>query len=396
MDDWTELSLGQTGLVVTGKTPSKDNPEDWGFEMPFVTPSDYGSYRKKAYGSSRMLSVIGLRRLSGKILPQHSVMVTCIGSDMGKVAMNAIPVIANQQINAIVPNKAVVDPDFLYYQLVNMHEILRAYGGDGTAVPIVNKGDFSNIKAKFPEPVEQKVIAEILSSLDDKIDLLHRQNKTLESLAETLFRHWFIDGAQDGWERKGLLEVVELVGGGTPKTSNIDYWEGDIPWLSGGDIAAAHKSFVASSIKAISTDGLQNSSAKLLPQFATVISARGTVGKYCMLAKPMTYSQSNYGILPRDNHSFCFSYLLINHVVDELQSAAYGSVFDTITTTTFADIKLKLPNTATISDFETKISPYFQKKLECINQIAVLERVRDTLLPKLMSGEIRVEYQEAS
>ncbi|MCD2450136.1 restriction endonuclease subunit S [Methylicorpusculum oleiharenae] len=130
-------------------------------------------------------------------------------------------------------------------------------------------------------------------------------------MAEKLFRQWFIEEAKEGWEEMSLLDVVELIGGGTPKTSTPEYWDGEIPWLSGGDIASSHKSFVISSEKTITEDGLNNSSAKLLPKFATVISARGTVGKYALLSKPMTYSESNYGVLPKvDNCYFLHIYLL--------------------------------------------------------------------------------------
>lgn len=237
---------------------------------------------------------------------------------------------------------------------------------------------------------EQKAIASVLSSLDDKIDLLHRQNKTLEAMAETLFRQWFVEEAREDWEEKSLLDVIQLIGGGTPKTSIPEYWDGDIPWLTGGDIASNHKSFVNHSAKSITELGLNKSSAKLFPQYATVISARGTVGKYCMLAKPMAFSQSNYGILPNIPGCFLFTYLIVSHLVDELQSSAYGSVFDTITTNTFKEINFSLPGENDIQQFEQNISPYFDKILLNTNQIHTLEKLRDTLLPKLMSGEVRV------
>ncbi len=230
----------------------------------------------------------------------------------------------------------------------------------------------------------------MLSSLDDKIDLLHRQNKTLEALAETLFRQWFVEEAQEDWEECGLLDVIQLVGGGTPKTSMLEYWDGDIPWLAGGDITANHKSFINNTEKKITEAGLNNSSAKLLPKYATVISARGTVGKYCLLAKSMAFSQSNYGVLPNIEGCFFFSYLLINHVVGELQSSAYGSVFDTITTNTFKDIKIPLPEKTVIARFEKEVTPNFRKILINKEQIRTFETLRDTLLPKLMSGDVRV------
>ena len=184
-----------------------------------------------------------------------------------------------------------------------------------------------------------------------------------------------------------------IVGGGTPKTSIPEYWDGDIPWLAGGDIASNHKSFVNHSVKSITELGLNKSSAKLLPQYASVISARGTVGKYCILAKPMAFSQSNYGILPNVSECFFFTYLIVNHVVKELQSSAYGSVFDTITTKTFKEIDISLPEETEILQFEQEVSAYFNKIFLNTTQIRTLGKLRDTLLPKLMSGEVLVEYQ---
>ncbi|MDP8321642.1 MAG: restriction endonuclease subunit S [Candidatus Stygibacter australis] len=210
MSEWKEVVIRDLGTVITGKTPSKNNPKDWGDEMPFITPSDYGSYGKVALTSKRKLSKDGIERFYDKVLPKNSVLVTCIGSDMGKIVMNGVEVVTNQQINSIVPDLDKITPDYLYYLLVSLYKTLRIYGGDGTAVPIVNKGNFEKIDAIIPIITEQKAIAEVLSSLDDKIDLLHRQNKTLEAMAETLFRQWFIEEADDEWELTNLGEVVEI------------------------------------------------------------------------------------------------------------------------------------------------------------------------------------------
>ena len=192
MSEWKEYKLGELGTVITGKTPSSRNPEDWGEGMLFITPSDYRNYRKYANDSERKLSTIGIERLKTKVLPPKSVLVTCIGSDMGKVVMNDAHCITNQQINAIIPHTNI-DNDFLYYTLVSIYDTLRIFGGDGTAVPIVNKNDFENINVEIPKDIDEQIrIASILSSLDDKIDLLNRENATLEAMAETLFRQWFI------------------------------------------------------------------------------------------------------------------------------------------------------------------------------------------------------------
>lgn len=210
MSEWQDTKLGNTGKVITGKTPSKDNPEDWGEDVLFITPSDYKNYRKKAYSSIRMLSKIGATRQKNRLLPSKSILVTCIGSDMGKTAVNALPCVSNQQINAIIPNELFVDSDYIYYVTKDLYETLRNLGGDGTAVPILNKSDFENIDISLPPLPEQKAIAAVLSSLDDKIDLLHRQNKTLEAMAETLFRQWFIEEAQENWVEVPITDLFEV------------------------------------------------------------------------------------------------------------------------------------------------------------------------------------------
>jgi type I restriction enzyme S subunit len=295
----------------------------------------------------------------------------------------------NSGMVIIRPDTKEILPEYTFYLFKNLKSEFDVFA-TGSAQPQLPIRDLKEISFYLPSLPEQRAIASVLSSLDDKIDLLHRQNKTLEAMAETLFRQWFVEEADEGWEEGSLLELIQLVGGGTPKTSISDYWDGDIPWLAGGDIASNHKSFILKTEKTITEKGLKNSSAKLLPKYATIISARGTVGKYCLLAQPMAFSQSNYGILPKVDNCYFFTYLLINHLVEELQSSAYGSVFDTITTITFKENSVLIPPKDKIISFETTVFPYFDKMFVNGLQIHTLEKLRDTLLPKLMSGEVRV------
>ena len=255
----------------------------------------------------------------------------------------------------------------------------------------INAQTYASMPVLLPDRNKQDEIVSILSSLDDKIDLLNRENETLEAMARTLFRQWFIEEAKENWEEKSLSDCIMLIGGGTPKTSESNYWNGSICWLSGGDIANNHKGFVLATEKRISDEGLNNSSAKLLPENAMVVSARGTVGKYCLLSKPMAFSQSNYGIMPKYDNCFFFNYLLIAYHIDELQSAAYGSVFDTITTKSFEGVYVALPQDKDfIIEFEKMAESYFSKMKNNALQIQSLARTRDLLLSKLMSNEINL------
>jgi type I restriction enzyme S subunit len=288
MSEWKEYKLGDLGTVVTGKTPSKNNPEDWGDEMPFVTPSDYKNYGKFAKRAERNLSKIGIERLKNKILPIKSILVTCIGSDMGKVAINSRQVITNQQINSIIPNSKT-DSDFLYYRLVSMYETLRIYGGDGTAVPIVNKGDFENIETELPPLPEQTAIANVLSSLDNKIDLLHRQNTTLEKMAETLFRQWFVEEAKEEWESDTLGNLFDIGIGRTPPRK-VHHWFSenptDIKWVSIKDMGTSGV-YISSVSEYLTQDAVNRFSIPIIPENTVMLSFKMTIGRLVISTENM-------------------------------------------------------------------------------------------------------------
>jgi type I restriction enzyme S subunit len=392
VSEWRECQLGEIAEIQTGPFGSQLKNEQYiTGGTPVVTVEHISNFRINNF-SYPSVTDEDKNRLSKYLLNEGDIIFTRVGSvDLSAfVKPHQQGWMFSSRMLRVRPDEKV-DARFLsyFFQQKPFRDYVLSIAV-GATMPSINTEILKSLPVSYPELSEQKAIASVLSSLDDKIDLLHRQNKTLEAMAETLFRQWFVEEAGEDWEEKSLLDVIELVGGGTPKTSIAEYWNGELPWLSGGDIASSHKSFVISSEKMITQDGLKNSSAKLLPKFTTVISARGTVGKYALLAKPMTYSQSNYGIFPKIDNCFFFTYLLINHVVSELHSSAYGSVFDTITTSTFRDIVIAVPSERAIKEFDKNISGYFFKKLHCLKQIETLEKLRDTLLPKLMSGEVRV------
>ncbi len=389
-NDALKLHIEKYGKVLYEKNEVRDEWKQC--QLGDVLTLHYGKAlpsHKRIAGEIPVYSSAGLTGYHNETLVDSEGLIIGRKGSIGKIYKSKGPFFAIDTSYYILPS-STYELQFVYYllQTLGLEEL-----NEDSAVPGLNRETAYSQEILLPPLLEQKTIAEVLSSLDDKIDLLHRQNKTLESLAETLFRQWFIEEASEEWEEKSLLEFIEVIGGGTPKTTIDEYWNGDVPWLSGGDIAANHKSFIMYSEKSITSQGLEHSSAKLLPKLATVISARGTVGKFGLLSKPMAYSQSNYGILPKIKNCFFFTYLLINHVVNELQSSAYGSVFDTITTGTFSDVSINLPNEDIIKDFEEKIADSFHKKLSCLEQIYKLEKIRDTLLPKFMNAEIRVQYK---
>lgn len=384
MSSWKECKLGELGNVITGKTPSSKNPEDWGFEMPFVTPSDYKNYGKYALSSERKLSNYGISRLRNKVLVENSIMVTCIGSDMGKVVMNKIPVITNQQINSIIPNLKIVDSDFLYYRLVSLYETLRVYGSDGTAVPIVNKTDFENIETEIPPLEEQKAIAEVLSSLDDKIDLLHRQNQTLESLAGTLFRQWFIEEAKEEWEEKPLSKIADFLNGLAcqkfPPQNDID----KLPVLKIKDLKdgiSENSDYATSDVK---PEYIVNNGDVIFAWSASLM-VKIWDGEQCVL------NQHLFKVTSKDFPKWFYYHWCKYHLDNFIAiSSAHATTMGHIKRGDLDEAMCVIPSSDELIKMDDEISPIFEKIETSSRQIKSLEKMRDTLLPKLLSGEVRV------
>ncbi|MEY7170337.1 restriction endonuclease subunit S [Enterobacter hormaechei] len=392
MSEWVVKNLDEVVeyfIDYRGKTPVKTGSgiplitakivKDGCLQTPteFISVEDYPLWMTRGY-------------------PEVNDVVLTTEAPLGEVALIKNKNVAlAQRIITLRGYKNILDNKFLKYWLQSeqgQYELESR--ASGTTVFGIKSSILKKIPISLPPYNEHVAISSVLYSIDEKIDLLHRQNKTLESMAETLFRQWFDVDSNEKWQEKNVLDIFTLVGGGTPKTSVAEYWTDEIPWISGGDISSAHQGYLYRTEKSISLAGLQNSSAKLLPKNSTVISARGTVGKYALLARDMAFSQSNYGIVSKIGSYPFFIYLLVGFIVDDLLAAAYGSVFDTITTRTFESVNLKFPSLNSIEKFNKEVASLFNKKEINTSQIKILEKLRDTLLPKLMSGEVRVRYAE--
>ncbi|MCX7927306.1 MAG: restriction endonuclease subunit S [Candidatus Omnitrophica bacterium] len=394
MNNWKECKLGEVGEVVTGKTPSKNNPEDWGSEIPFVTPTDYKNYKKYAFDSERKLSLSGAKRLSKKLLPLNSILVTCIGSDMGKVVINKIPVVTNQQINSIIPKEDIISYDFLYYQLVNIYDTLRIYGGDGTAVPIVNKSDFESIKIFLPPLPEQKAIASVLSSLDDKIDLLHRQNKTLESMAETLFRKWFVEKKYDSsisqfvYIQNGFaFESKDFIASGTEQIIKIKN-------IYDGIVDIDNTDYVDIKI----TENLDKC-FKLFSGDILIAMTGAEIGKLGFIPATINSLWLNQRVgLIKEKYlgSKYLAYLQLKSDLgqDYIKNTATGSAQPNISSLAIENCEFPKLTEEEIRNYSLQLIPLFEKIVFNLGQIRTLEKLRDTLLPKLMSGTVRLSNFE--
>lgn len=212
--NWKEFIFKDLGQIITGKTPSTKEKGVFGCDIPFLTPTDITNQRYIST-TNRFLSKTGNFSVKKFLLPKNSISVTCIGSDMGKVVINARELITNQQINSIIINSSIVDYLYLYYALKKRKKELLNLGLSGSTMPILNKTAFSNLKISLPPLDEQKRIAGVLGAFDDKIELLQKQNTTLENMAKALFKSWFVDfdvvhAKQQGQPKAAVMQQYHL------------------------------------------------------------------------------------------------------------------------------------------------------------------------------------------
>ena len=321
-----------------------------------------------------------------------------------KVPPDLLPARVNQHVAIIRANKEKINSDFLKYYLLepSFKGYMLGLASSGATRNALTKIMIENFEIKLPDLNTQHSIASILSSLDNKIELNLQMNQTLEEMAQAIFKEWFVnfnfpgsngklvDDLPKGWKKGSVLEIATLLSGGTPKTEVSEYWDGNIGWISAKDVTANNKRFILETEKQITEDGIESSAAKLLPKFTTVISARGTVGNYCILSDEMAISQSNYGIKSKSDLNF-FLFVLIENMIEMMQAYSYGTVFDTITTKTFQEMEITIPAEAIMREFESTVSPVFHKILENQVQSQTLSQFRDSLLPILMTGKIEVK-----
>jgi type I restriction enzyme S subunit len=294
------------------------------------------------------------------------------------------------------PDSREADSLFLFYLFNSpfgahaLDTILRH-----VAVAGITGTDLVKLVIPLPPVSEQQSIGRILGALDDKIELNRRMNETLEALAQSLFKSWFVDTTKDGlpkgWSIGSILSHAKLLSGGTPKTDRQEYWDGDILWASAKDVSQCGQTFLVSTERSITKKGLDESATQMIPAFCTVVVARGaTTGRMVMFGREMAMNQTCYALLSTTGTPFAL-YCQLRHEIDNLVHTAHGSVFDTITTSTFASSRVVLPPKQMLEEFERTVSPIFRRTLVNIQESRTLAALRDALLPKLSSGQVRLK-----
>lgn len=281
----------------------------------------------------------------------------------------------------------LVIPEFIGYYLRNPH-FRRKFEqiSNVTTRASLNNGDLLNMEVSIPPLDIQRKIASILSALDDKIETNNAICRNLEEQSQALFSSFYHIESKE----TPFTDIIQILGGGTPKTGEDDYWNGVIPFFTPKDVQSP---YTFNTEKTLSELGLKNCNSKLYPQGTTFVTARGTVGKIAMAGIPMAMNQSCYALVSEKLHPLLVYYYALE-VVLSLKQKSSGSVFDAIVTRDFNGESINLLSKKSTSEFLRLSVPIHEKIRDILLENEKIAIMRDAILPKLMKGELDLDKIE--
>ena len=278
------------------------------------------------------------------------------------------------------------DPAFVYYFLktINWNTFTSA-----SAVPVINRNTVHKEIVKIPDLRTQRKIASVLKKFDDKIALNNKINENLEQQAQALYQNLFIDNERSEWKQGTICDLGSVIGGSTPSKSKPEYYtDSGIAWITPKDLSVNKSKFIYHGENDITELGLKNSSANVMPKGTVLFSSRAPIGYIAIAAGEVTTNQGFKSIVPKSEIGTAFVYYFLKYNLPVIEGMASGSTFKEVSGATMKKVLAFIPDTETLNKFQRFCEPLFaqQKVLEIQNES--LAELRDSLLPKLMAGEI--------
>ncbi|MUH94997.1 restriction endonuclease subunit S [Aliivibrio fischeri] len=444
--------------VLTGGTPLTKNKEFYeNGTIPWLKTKEVNF--NFITETENYISELGLDGSSAKLVPKNSVIVAMYGQGdtAGRVAINKIPLTTNQACCNLVVDSAKADYRFVYYYLKYSYaELVRRK--TGSAQPNLNTSILKEFEIVDFSLKEQIKIGDLLEEFDKKIILNRQINQTLEQMAQTLFKSWFVDfdpvidnaldaiaNGQDievpeslakrfevrkavresegfeplpadirqlfpcefeeselsvgicgfvpkGWAVSTTSEELVVKGGSTPSTKNLEFWEnGDIHWTSPKDLSGNDTKIMLDTARKITSAGLKKITSGLLPVNTVLMSSRAPVGYLALAKVPVAINQGYIAIPSSKNLTSEYIIQWLDANMDEIKGVAGGTTFAEISKSTFKSLDIVIPNSEAVKAFTNIVNVNYERITDGVKQINALTKLRDTLLPKLISGELRLD-----
>ena len=407
MTEWKKVKLGDLYEVHNGLSKGR---QFFGKGTPFLTFSNVFNnwFLPETFDS---LVQVTEKEKDSYSIKAGDVFITRTSETMDELGMSSVALhdypdaTYNGFTKRLRPITDLVAPLYIGYYLRSpkFRGKFMAFSTMTTRASLAND-DLLNMEVEVPDKRTQDYIATTLSRYDALIENYHRQIKLLEEAAQRLYKEWFvdlhfpghenvkvIDGVPEGWEKKKIKDVCETIGGGTPSTKERSYYEGgNIKWVTPTDITRSRSICLLDTEKKITEEGLNHSSAKMLPAGTILMTSRASVSYFGLFDCEVCTNQGFISCIPNNaNIQFYLLYNLKNRV-DEIRGKAGGSTYLEISKKVFRSFDIVLPTEDICCQFQSVIEHYIKSIRTLTNSITLLTESRDRLLPKLMSGEIEI------
>ena len=375
-----KVKLGDLGKIITGNTPSKKLLEFYNSnDIPFIKPDDFKTTDEISTSKGNKNYISENARNNARIVPQNSVLVTCIGI-IGKVMISESELSFNQQINAIVPNELILSKYLAYLLLYNKPKL--DFISNAPVVPIINKTQFSEFEVTFHEDIDvQEKIIQNLENLDNQILKRRHQSKLLLNLVKSRFNEMFGDPVLNemGWEKHALKEFGIWKSGGTPKRNEEKYFRGHIPWITSGELE--HK-YIDDSFEKITEKAIECSSAKIIEKGSLLLGMYDTAGlKSSINTKVMSCNQAiAFAKLDDKITNTIYVYYVIQNLRSMLLNQQRGVRQKNFNLSMIKNISIPLPPLSLQNEFADFVAQVDKSQLAIQKSLEELETLKKSLM----------------
>lgn len=391
-DAWEQRKLGDIADIVGGGTPSTGNQSYWDGDIDWYAPAEIAD-QIYANSSQKKITGLGYENSSAKMLPPGTVLFTS-RAGIGKTAILTRKGCTNQGFQSIVPHRGELDSYFIFSRTEELKRYGELVGAGSTFVEVSGK-QMAVMELMMPPTMrEQQTIGGFFQQLDHLITLHQRKFEKLTNVKKSMLEKMFpqngssypeirFKGFTDPWEQRKLGELAEIVGGGTPSTSVNSYWDGDIDWYAPAEIG--EQIYLESSQRKITEEGLNKSSAKILPIGTILFTSRAGIGKTAILLKEGCTNQGFQSIVP--NKEKLDSYFIFTRS-EELkrygETVGAGSTFVEVSGKQMANMELMMPKTM---PEQQQIGEYFANLDNLITlhqrELEKLQNIKKSMLEKM-------------
>ena len=398
---WRTVCIEEVAEVIGGGTPSTRVAKYFGGDIPWITPKDLSGHEEREIEfGERSLSSEGLAASPARLLPEKAILLST-RAPVGRVAIAAKPVATSQGFRSLILKPGYV-PEFFYYLLKGHTGTLESRAG-GTTFRELSGGSLKRVEFSVPPAKEQELIGRVLGAFDDKLAGNRRLVSLVEELLKTRFMTVFgsspggtedlseVQAQRNGWDTVCIGDLLDLAGGSTPSTVIDEYWVGGgHRWATPRDLSGLDSPVLLETGRHLTDAGLAKAGSGLLPAGTVLMSSRAPIGYTAVAGIEMAINQGFIAILPSKRLPGSYVLCWLRENIDRVKSYAGGTTFAEIGKQAFRRIRIPLPPPESLAEFDRFAAPLLSLVVEREVESRALRRIRDFLLPHLISGRIQV------